>query len=132
IVIAGGGVGAIEALLTLRDLSDGVFDVTLVAPDERFTLRALTVAEPFAAGLRSDVGSLPEIVHANGATFRRAAVVEVMPVLRRVVLSDGDQLRYDELVLSPGAVRRVAFPPALTFGIGDPQVLGSMLADLEQ
>jgi sulfide:quinone oxidoreductase len=132
IVIAGGGVGAVEALLALTDLSDGTFDITVVAPDDRFTLRALTVTEPFGRGLGSDVGSLAEIAEAHGATFRRASVDEVRPEDRAVLLSDGGELRYDALILSPGAVRRVAFPPALTFGIGDPQALGGLLADLEQ
>jgi sulfide:quinone oxidoreductase len=132
IVIAGGGVGALEALLALRDLGDGAFDVTMVAPDDRFTLRALSVAQPFAAGHHADVGSLPEIAHANGATFRRAIVTAVQPDEQTVVLSDGDTLAYDELILSPGARPRAAYTPALTFGLGDPLALNGLLADLEE
>ena len=132
VVIAGGGVGAIESLLALRDLSDGAIDVTIVAPDDRFVLKALTVAEPFAAGMQSDIGSLAEIAHANGATFRRAAVSEVRPDHHTVVLSDGHELGYDSLILSPGAVRKIAFDPALTFDTSHPQALGGLLADLEQ
>jgi sulfide:quinone oxidoreductase len=132
VVIAGGGVGAVEALLALRDLSDGTFDLTVAAPDERFTLQALTVAEPFAAGMRSDVGSLPEIVEDAGATFHQARVTEVRPDDHIVVLSDGDELSYDALVLSPGARRRAAYQPALSFGLGDPSALNGLLADLEQ
>jgi sulfide:quinone oxidoreductase len=131
VVVAGGGVGALEVLLALRDLGEGAFDVTLVAPDDRFSLRALTVAEPFAAG-HSDVGSLPEIAAELGATLHRAMVTEVDADARQVTCSDGATLPYDALVLSPGARRRAPFATGITFGLGDPQALNGLLADLEQ
>ena len=131
IVVAGGGVGALELLLALRDLGEGAFDVTLVAPDERFTLRALTVAEPFAVG-RSDMGSFAAIVAELGATAKRATVTAVDADAHEIACSDDTVLSYDALVLSPGAVRRPAFGVGITFGLGEPDALNGLLADLEQ
>jgi hypothetical protein len=39
IVIAGGGVGALEAMLALRDLGEGAFELVLVAPDDRLVVK---------------------------------------------------------------------------------------------
>ena len=49
VVIAGGGVAAIEGLLRLRWLVGGAVDITLLAPREEFAYRALSVKEPFAS-----------------------------------------------------------------------------------
>ena len=50
IVIAGGGVAGLEALLALRAMAGDRVRLTLVAPDPDFTYRPLAVAEPFALG----------------------------------------------------------------------------------
>ena len=131
IVVVGGGVGAVEAMLALRDLGEGAFDLTLIAPDERFVLKALSTAEPFALG-RSEVGLLTDIAAELGAQLRRGSVTAVDPEARVVHCSDDAQVPYDVLILSPGARRRAAFPTGITFGLGDPTALNGLLADLEQ
>ena len=40
VLIAGGGVGMLEALLALRALAHDVPAITVIAPDDRFSLRA--------------------------------------------------------------------------------------------
>ena len=50
IVIAGGGVAALEAALTLHELAPELVDVELVVPEPRFWYRPLAVAEPFGLG----------------------------------------------------------------------------------
>jgi sulfide:quinone oxidoreductase len=132
VVIVGGGVGAVEALLALADLGDGAFELTVVAPNDRFALRAHTVAEPFAAGLRPDVASMTEIAHEIGATVKQTVVTRVDSERKVVVCTDGEELGYDVLVLSPGARARQAYDRALTFGLRDPLALNGLLADLEQ
>jgi len=47
VVIAGGGVAALETLLALRSLAGGLIDVTLVTPAREFVYRPVTVAEAF-------------------------------------------------------------------------------------
>jgi sulfide:quinone oxidoreductase len=47
IVIAGGGVAGLEALLALRAMARNHARLTLIAPDPDFSYRPLAVAEPF-------------------------------------------------------------------------------------
>ena len=65
IVIAGGGVASIEALLGLRTIAGDRVRLTLVAPDRDFTYRPLAVAEPFALGLRHEVHRVERIEGAD-------------------------------------------------------------------
>jgi sulfide:quinone oxidoreductase len=131
IVIAGGGIGAIEALLALTDLGDRQFQIILVAPNDRFELRALSVAQPFAAGHHADVAALADVVAEQGASLVHSVVVEVDAEHGTVKCTDGEQLTYDTLILSPGARPHAAYEPALTFGLGDPLALNGLLRDLE-
>ena len=50
VVIAGGGVAAIEALLALRHLVGEQVAIALLAPEPRFVHRPSSVAEPFGLG----------------------------------------------------------------------------------
>ena len=47
VVIGGGGVAAIEALLALRALCGRRVEVTLISPEHEFLYRPVTVAEAF-------------------------------------------------------------------------------------
>ena len=60
VVIAGGGVAALEAVLALRELGGERFEVTLLAPDEEFAYRPMAVREPFAysAAERHDLSAI--------------------------------------------------------------------------
>ena len=42
VVIVGGGIGALELVLTLRELADAQLPITVIAPDDRFSLPPLT------------------------------------------------------------------------------------------
>src|SRR6266702_1408268 len=68
VVIAGGGVASLEALIALRDLLDGFVGIDVVAPSGDFIYRPLSVAEPFdlSAPRRFPLG---EIVADHGATL---------------------------------------------------------------
>ena len=47
VVIAGGGVAAVEAALALRELRRTGLELELIAPNDELILPALAVAEPF-------------------------------------------------------------------------------------
>ncbi len=51
VVVAGGGVAALEATLALRALAEERVWIDLLSPDPRFWYRPLAVVEPF--GMRS-------------------------------------------------------------------------------
>src|SRR4029453_4054836 len=73
VVIAGGGVAALEAALALRVLAEGSIDVELVAPEPRFWYRPAAVGEPFGlAAVRSF--PLADLAARAGAFFTPGAV----------------------------------------------------------
>ena len=130
-VIAGGGVAALEALMALRDLAGDRVEVTLAAPVSTFETKALRTAEPFAVD-RVTTRGLPEVAQALGATFELAGIDRVDAAASEVTLSDGRTLGYDALVVAVGAQERPAYEHALIFGTrtGDTTFNG-LLADLE-
>jgi sulfide:quinone oxidoreductase len=114
VVVAGGGVAGIEALLGLRTLGEGCLKLTLVTPDLHFVLRPHAVAEPFGG---PPAPSLPyaEIAREQGARFVRDRVHAVRADERVVELDGGGELPYDALVLTVGAQARAFHPAVLTF-----------------
>ena len=132
VLIAGGGVAALETLMALRDLAGDRVDLTLVAPETTFTYRPMKVAEPFSKGHAREYG-LVEIARDHGARFVRDSIAEVHPEEHVVRCGSGAHLRYDHLVLATGAKAMPAYRDALTFG-EDPAEgrLHGLLADLEQ
>src|ERR1700687_3507914 len=50
VLIAGGGVAALEAALALRELAEDRVSVELLCPETHFWYRPLAVAEPFGLG----------------------------------------------------------------------------------
>ena len=58
VLVAGGGVAALEAALAMRALAEDRVSVELLAPEPQFWYRPLAVAEPFAR-LRDGAGAAP-------------------------------------------------------------------------
>lgn len=131
IVVAGGGVAAIESLLALHDLGERRFRLAVVAPNDEFVLRPMTVAVPFSAGRPIRV-PIDEICARFGAEHHRAAVREVDPEARVVRSSDGTQLSYDVLVLAVGAVPSRAYARGITFDDTDLGAVDGLLREIEQ
>ncbi|CAN5577072.1 hypothetical protein BH20ACT19_BH20ACT19_02960 [soil metagenome] len=50
VLVAGGGVAGLEALLALRDLAGARVELALLSPETDFVYRPMAVAEPFARG----------------------------------------------------------------------------------
>ena len=87
VVIAGGGVAGLEALLALRALAADRVDLTLIAPDDHFAYRPLAVAQPFALG-RARRTPLGDAARDARATFVHAAVTGVDVAERTVRTGD--------------------------------------------
>jgi sulfide:quinone oxidoreductase len=132
VVVAGGGVAALETLIALRDLAGDRVTITLVAPETTFVYRAMKVAEPFSLGHAREY-ELAEIARDHGARWIRDRIAEVEPEQQVVRCGSGAHIAYDHLVLATGAQATPAFREALTFG-EDPaeRRLHGLLADLEQ
>jgi sulfide:quinone oxidoreductase len=132
VVIAGGGVAALEALIALRELAGGRLRVTLLAPEPDFVYRPLSVAEPFCLGHATHY-PLADVARDYGAELVRGALAEVDPLGGTVTTSEGATLSYDSLLVAVGAWGRPVSPHAITFGAdGAPEALAGLLADLEQ
>ena len=131
VVIAGGGVAAIEGMLALRDLAGDRVDITLVAPEEQFTYRPLSVGEPFALGRTLHL-PLRTIARDVGAELREDALASVDAAAQSVTLAGGDTLSYDALLVAVGASRIPALPHARTFrGQEDTESVHGLIQDVE-
>jgi len=132
VVIAGGGVAALECLMALRDLAGTDLPIRLVAPADEFRYRPMQVAEPFSLG-HVERYPLTELVADFGAALVREAVVEVRPDEHRVVCADGATLDYEAFVLATGAraVRSVSRGVTLDHE-NRHEAMHGLLSDLEQ
>ena len=115
VVIAGGGVAALEALLALRADAGDLVDITLVADTDTFFYRSLQVGEAFGIGHPRRY-SLALLVADSGGRFIHAPVASVRTDARELVLGDGGTVTYDALLLALGARTVPAFDHGTTFG----------------
>ena len=113
VVIAGGGVAALEAALALKQLADDRVSTTLLAPNDEFVYRPMVVREPFAYSAAHRY-PLDPIVRDLGVDWSHDSFAWLDPTGRVVHTANGTELRYDALLLALGAHRYDRFPPALT------------------
>ncbi len=114
-LIAGGGIAAVEALLALRAHLGGTVEIEMLAPDPEFVLRPLAVGEPFGIGEARRL-ALPSIAAQQEAHFREGALEAVDPASTAVLTLTGEELTYDYLIVAVGAHQHPAVPGAVTFG----------------
>lgn len=132
VLIAGGGVAGLEALLALHATAGDRVRLSLIAPDPEFNYRPMAVAEPFALGHAHRV-PLSRFADETGAELEIAAVVEVDDEAGRVRLSDGSTRSFDALLLAPGGRPVAGVERATTWWPGgDSEAYGGLLRDLEE
>ena len=130
VVVAGGGVAGLEAVLALSALARDHISVDLISPDKEFVYRPMLIAEPFGATevLRFDHEEL--VAHA-GARHIRDALTSVNAAGRTVDTASGGQLTYDALLIAVGARPLESVPGALTFsGAAERRQFADMLRRL--
>jgi len=102
VLIAGGGVAGLEALLALRALADDRVDITIVAPELKFFNRSMSVDQPFkpkrGRGIR-----LENIFAEFDARWVRDTLDRVEHEQCEAVTRGGERLSYDRLVIALGA-----------------------------
>jgi sulfide:quinone oxidoreductase len=128
VLIAGGGVAALEAMMALRELAGDAVAITLLAPEPDFRYRPMAVAEPFSIDHAQRLPLAP-IAADFDAQLVTGALARVDHVAHRVTTSAGDQLPYDALVIACGTRTRPAFDGAITI---DDRNLGDTLRGLVQ
>jgi sulfide:quinone oxidoreductase len=131
VLIAGGGPAALEAALGLHRFAGDRVALTVLAPEDTFVNRPMSVLTPFAAG-KADVQPLAELAGAAGARHVRGTLASVDPNAHTVTTTDGETLSYDVLVLAVGAVQRPAFEHGLPYGgPGAEEAMHGLIQDLE-
>lgn len=132
VLIAGGGVAGLEALLGLRTVAGERVRLTLAAPAPDFVYRPMAVAEPFALGEARTV-PLAELAAETGAELVNDAVVAVDDAAGRVQFAGGGTRAFDALLVAPGATPVEGVEGATTWWPGgDADVFGGLLRDLEE
>jgi sulfide:quinone oxidoreductase len=110
VLIAGGGVAALEAALALRALAADRVRVELLAPGTQFPLRPASVTSPFTGE------DAPEVSWSRmQLTLHRGALESVDADAHDVMTTDGGRLRFDRLLIATGARAVDAVHGATTF-----------------
>jgi len=130
VLIAGGGVAAIEAALALRDLAADRVAVELLAPEQHFWYRPLSVVAPFELGevTRFELDALARQV---GGSFTLGALTGIDEWRHIAHTSKNTQITYDTLLIACGALPFPAIPGALTFrGPADIEMVEHLLEEI--
>lgn len=131
IVIAGGGIAGLEALIALHGHLGSTAQIELLEANTDLVERQRAVSEPFGGGpvRRFD---LVRIAADHGAHLRPDRLASVDPTARRVRTVRGDTLDYDALLVAVGVTPDMAIAGALTFcGPRDVAAFSALLDDLD-
>jgi sulfide:quinone oxidoreductase len=132
VLIAGGGVAALEAAIALHELAGERAEVAMYSPREDFIYRPFAVAAPYGASrpMRYD---LAELAERCGAVFHRATIGLVDGEAQRVRTSDGDEIAYDYLIVACGTRLLAGISGAVTFwGVPDDPRVEDVVRDLRE
>ena len=113
VMIAGGGVAALETALALHELAPGLLATTVIAPAAEFVYRPLAVREPFAYPPAQRYPLAP-IVRDAGAELLADALEWIEPAKQLLHTASGAELEYDALMLALGARAQPRYEHALT------------------
>ena len=113
VLIVGGGVAALEALIALRNLAEERVSIELVTPTVDFAYRPLAVAEPFGLG-EAKRYDIVQIAAAHRAAVHLAGAQRVDTDAHTVLTWDGRSLDYDVLLVAIGALPTTSIPGSIT------------------
>lgn len=128
VLVAGGGVAALEAVLALRALAGMRVEIELIAPDGELRYPPLEVVAPF--GLAPPHVDLTAALGSLGVRHRRERVEAVEPHARLVRASGGATLPYEALLVAVGA--RTLPPPEGMLVFGGPDAAATLDALLDE
>jgi sulfide:quinone oxidoreductase len=131
IVIAGGGIAGLEALVALRAHLGPDAQIDLLEANTELVERQRAVTEPFDAVAPRRI-DMTRLADDHGAHLRRDRLASVEAGERRLRTVRGDTLEYDALLVAVGARPDVAVPGALTFsGPRDVLAYRKLLDDID-
>lgn len=130
VLIAGGGVAALESALALQNIAADRVTVELLAPESHFWYRPLSVTAPFQLGevARFELHTLARQV---GASLTSGALTGIDAWRHVAYTSTNKQITYETLLVACGALPLPAVSGALTFrGPADIELIEHLLAEL--
>lgn len=131
VLIAGGGVAGLEALIALRELAGPRVAITLLTPDTEFVYQPLSVREPFAGGGVAH-HALRRVADDMGAELVTDSLAWVAPGQHAAFTGSGTEISYDVLIVALGARRQERYPKVATFrGNEDSESVRGLLQDVE-
>jgi sulfide:quinone oxidoreductase len=130
IVIAGGGIAGLEALVALRGHLGAAAMIDLLEANAELVERPMAVAAPFGPVAPRSF-DLARIAADHDARLHADRLASVDPGARHLRTVGGEALGYDALLVAVGARPDMAIPGALTFsGPRDVGALKRLLDDL--
>ena len=114
VVIAGGGIAAVEGVLRLRRLLGDSLALRLLAPGDDLVYRPTAVRQPFAFGPPKR-HSLDRLAADSGAEHIRDSLASVDRDACVVGTGGGQTLEFDALLVAVGARQVPAYPHVRTF-----------------
>jgi sulfide:quinone oxidoreductase len=132
VLVAGGGVAALEALLALHERAGHQLRLTLMAPGSEFLNRPASVAEPFGLGAAGHV-SFADVARRCNAGLHPGTLAAVDAEQQVAISGDGKRVPYDALLVAVGARAALAAPGAQVFaGPQDVPALSAVLEAMER
>ncbi|HEY7890762.1 MAG TPA: FAD-dependent oxidoreductase [Solirubrobacteraceae bacterium] len=132
VVIAGGGVAALETALALSELAPSQTSRTLLTASSEFVYRPMTVVEPFAYPSAQRY-SLAQIAEDAGAQLVTDRLSWVEPQKQVAHTTGGLELAYDALVVATGARPQPHYKHALTIDDRNlDETLHGLIQDIEE
>ena len=132
VLVAGGGVAGLEALLALRDLAGDRVELSLLTPEQDFLYRPMAVAAPFGRG-HAERHAIDDMVSQLGVTLVQGRLHAVDAAQRVAYTEDGDGLAYDALLVAVGARSEPALGvPSTWTPESDVEIFSGLLRDLEE
>lgn len=130
IVIAGGGVAALEAALSVSQLGGEGVSATVLTPTTKFVYPAHAVVEPFGAAPGLSF-ALADVLADTGVELRTGALARVAPDAHEITTASGESLGYDGLLIAVGGTPVPAYDHGVTFDQPhDPEPFAELLEDV--
>jgi sulfide:quinone oxidoreductase len=131
VLIVGGGVAALETALALHQLAPERTRTTVIAPNEDFVYRPMTVLEPFAYPAARRYPLAP-IIREAGGELLSDELAWVEHDKHTVHTKSGQKLEYDALVLALGARAVPRYEHAITIDDRElDETLHGLIQDIE-
>lgn len=131
VLVAGGGVAGLEAILALSKLAGELVEITLVAPEAEFRYRQLSVAAPFE-WMEPPAYGLADISAELGVRHLQDVLSRVDAESRLAHTANHGDLPYDSLLIATGTRNATAVAGAIAFrGFGDAERFRELLETID-